>query len=179
MKKCFAFALLLTACRPSAPEPANTVQDDDSDGVVIVATPSNTTNTLEQAAPPVAVTPLDEKSAAAAVKIVERFADLVEQRRFDEALQLWGDNGQGEAALAAAFDKYATIDATVGKPGDTEGAAGSIYVDVPLTLSGKLKSGGRYSVSGPISLRRVNDVPGSTAEQRRWHIYASDLKPAA
>jgi hypothetical protein len=180
MRKCFPFALLLlAACRPSAPELVNNVQANAANDVVTEPAPPNTADAVEQPAPPPAATPVDETSAAAAAKIAERFAGLLEQRRFDEALRMWGDNGQSKDEFAAALDKYATIDATVGKPGDTEGAAGSIYVDVPLTLSGTLKSGGRSRVSGSVSLRRVNDVPGSTAEQRHWHIYATDLKPAA
>jgi hypothetical protein len=177
MRKCFAFALLLlAACRPSGSELVTNVQANASNDVVA---PSKTTNAVVQPRQPVAPTPIDGTSAAAAAKIAERFADLLEHRRFGEALRQWGNNGQNKDELAAALEKYTTIDASVGKPGDTEGAAGSIYIDVPLTLSGTLKSGGRYRVSGLISLRRVNDVPGSTIEQRRWHIYAADLKPAA
>jgi len=48
---------------------------------------------------------------------------------------------------------------------------------VPLTLSGTLKSGGRFTLSGPATLRRANNVPGSTAAQRRWHISAIGLTP--
>ncbi|HMI41113.1 MAG TPA: hypothetical protein VK485_07785 [Sphingomicrobium sp.] len=178
MRKWFAFAwLLLVACRPSAPELVNNVQAHAPDEAATDTRPPSAPNAVEQAPP--AATPVEETSGDAAAKIVERFAGLLEQRRIDEALRLWSDYGQSKDEFAAALNKYATIDATVGKPGDSEGAAGSIYVDVPLALSGKLKSGGRYSVSGSISLRRVNDVPGSTVEQRRWHIYAIDLKPAA
>jgi hypothetical protein len=41
-----------------------------------------------------------------------------------------------------------------------EGAAGSIYVDIPFRLYGKLKSGGLSTRLAPVTLRRVNDVPG-------------------
>jgi hypothetical protein len=58
-----------------------------------------------------------------------------------------------------------------------EGAAGSSYVEIPFRLYGKLKAGRTFNLVGPITLRRVNDVPGSTEEQRRWHIYQSGLKP--
>jgi hypothetical protein len=177
MRICLVFALLLAACRPSAPDLVNNVQanapDDDVTDTTLPAAP----NAVEQVTPP-ATAAVDDSSAEAAAKIAERFAGLLEQRRIDDALRLWGDNGQSKAEFAATLEKYATIDANVGKPGDSEGAAGSIYLDMPLTLSGTLKSGGRYIVSGPISLRRVNNVPGSTVEQRRWHIYAVDLKPA-
>jgi len=175
MRKDIAFAmLLLAACQPSAPEAENGVQPSANEAVNEAA-PSNLTNAAE----PPTQTPTDDTSAAAAAKIVEQYAALLEQGRFADAHRLSGDNQQSDTAFAATFDQFATIQASVGKPGDTEGAAGSIYVNVPLTLSGTLKRGGRYSMSGPVTLRRVNDVPGSTAEQRRWHIHASDLKPAA
>jgi hypothetical protein len=30
-------------------------------------------------------------------------------------------------------------------------------------------------MTGPVTLRRVNDVPGSTEDQRRWHIVKMEL----
>ena len=64
----------------------------------------------------------------------------------------------------------------VGTPGDSEGAAGSIYIDVPVTVRARLKDGTRQRFTGHYTLRRVNDVPGSTRAQRRWHLYSAELK---
>lgn len=175
MRNCVALGmLLLAACQPSAPTTTNSAQPDTNETVSEPA-PSNLANAAKLAAE----TMMGGTSVAAAARIVGQYAALLEQRRFAEAYRLSGDNQQGAAAFAAIFDQFATIEANVGAPGEMEGAAGSIYLNVPLTLSGTLKNGGRYSLSGPVTLRRVNDVPGSTAEQRRWHIYASDLKRAA
>jgi hypothetical protein len=130
---------------------------------------------------PVEEGPIDPKSAQGAGQVLQRFGGLLEQRKFAEARKLWSDGGKAsglsEAEFIAAYDKYAEIHSEVGAPGQTEGAAGSIYVDIPFRLYGKLKSGGAFNLVGPITLRRVNDVPGSTEEQRRWHIYRSGLKP--
>ena len=52
-----------------------------------------------------------------------------------------------------------------------EGAAGSIYVEGPVRVYGKTTAGADFSNRGVATLRRVNDVPGSTAEQRRWQVY--------
>ena len=82
-----------------------------------------------------------------------------------------------EARFAAAYDKYATIHSEVGRPTDMEGAAGSSYITVPFRLYGTLRSGGPFNLVGSLTLRRVNDVPGSTEAQRHWHIEKSDLKP--
>ena len=120
-------------------------------------------------------------SGQGAGQVLQRFGGLLEQRKFAEARKLWSDDGKAsglsEAEFVAAYDKYAEIHSEVGAPGQTEGAAGSIYVEIPFRLYGKLRSGGAFNLVGPITLRRVNDVPGSTEEQRRWHIYRSGLKP--
>jgi hypothetical protein len=82
-----------------------------------------------------------------------------------------------EAAFAASFGRYAEYHAEVGAPGPIEGAAGSLYVETPVRVHGRLKSGGDFAMEGPVTLRRVNDVPGSTADQRRWHIASSGVRP--
>ena len=113
--------------------------------------------------------------------MLQRFGGLLEQRRFAEARMLWSDGGKAsglsEAEFVAAYEKYAEIHSEVGAPGRMEGAAGSSYVDIPFRLYGTLKGGKAFNLVGPVTLRRVNDVPGSTEEQRRWHIYRSGLKP--
>ena len=125
--------------------------------------------------------PIDPKSAEAAGQVLETYGALLEERKFGQAWVLWGGGGEASGMtrdqFAAAFSKYRDIRAEVGKPGDTEGAAGSIYVEVPFRLYGTLKAGGRFNLVGPVTLRRVNDVDGSTAAQRRWHIASIALKP--
>jgi hypothetical protein len=120
--------------------------------------------------------PIDAKSAEAAGQVMQTYGALIEEKHFPEAAKLWGD-----AAAAMAFiDPYkaaSEVHLQVGKPGDTEGAAGSIYVTVPVSLYGRLK-GATFSRSGTATLRRVNDVDGSTEAQRRWHISQIELKPA-
>ena len=123
--------------------------------------------------------PIDPKSAEGAGQVMQLFGGLLEQRKFADAYKLWSDNGRSsgmtETQFVAAYSKYSQIHSEVGKPGDREGAAGSIYIDVPFRLYGKVKSGGAFNMAGTVTLRRVNDVPGSSEEQRRWHIYKSDL----
>jgi hypothetical protein len=125
--------------------------------------------------------PIDPKGAEAAGQVAQRYGGLLEQRKFAEARKLWSNGGDAsgmtQAQFVAAYEKYATIHSEVGRPADMEGAAGSIYITVPFRLYGTLKSGGGFNLVGPLTLRRVNDVPGSTEEQRRWHIADSDLKP--
>lgn len=130
---------------------------------------------------PVAEGAFDPKKAQGAGQLLQRFGGLLEQRSFAEAYRLWSDGGRAsgltEAQFMDAYGKYAEIHSEVGAPGPMEGAAGSAYVEIPFRLYGKLKSGADFNIVGPVTLRRANDVPGSTEEQRRWHIYKSELKP--
>ena len=65
----------------------------------------------------------------------------------------------------------------IGAPGEIEGAAGSLYVEVPVQVYGRLRSGEPFNMLGPVRLRRCNQVPGCTDEQRRWRIADSGVRP--
>jgi hypothetical protein len=119
--------------------------------------------------------PIDPKSAEAAGQVVQHYGALVEQKRFAEAEKLWGD-GAAAKRMTKELKIYSEAHLQVGKPFDMEGAAGSSYISVPVVLDGKLESHAiRHSV-GTAILRRVNDVPGSTEAQRRWHIERIEWK---
>lgn len=119
--------------------------------------------------------PIDPKSAEAAGQVVQHYGALIEQGRWTESWKLWSS-----ADAAKAFDRNWRDDSEVhmeiGKPADSEGAAGSIYVTDPVVFYGKRKSGGEFRRGADVILRRVNDVPGSTAAQRRWHIERIEWK---
>jgi hypothetical protein len=112
---------------------------------------------------------IDPKSAEAAGQVVQHYGALIEQGRWTESWKLWSNT-----EAAKEFDRNWRNDSEVhmeiGKPADSEGAAGSIYITVPTVFYGKTKARESFRRAADIILRRVNDVPGSTEAQRRWHI---------
>jgi len=110
---------------------------------------------------------IDSKSSEAAGQVVQQYGALIEQRRFAEAARLWRD--QGSAAAFATNLNNREVHLEIGELGGTEGAAGSIYTTIPAVFYGP-----GYRRPAKIILRRANDVPGSTEEQRRWHIERID-----
>jgi hypothetical protein len=122
--------------------------------------------------------PIDPKSAEAAGQVVQHFGALIEQQRWGEAAALWG-SVQMAAKAQARLVQYSDVHLEIGKPGTPEGAAGSIYVDVPVVFTGKDRAGTAFRTAATVILRRVNDVPGSSEAQRRWHIERIDWKDAA
>jgi hypothetical protein len=169
------------ACTSNEPEPMNEVVSSNE---AVVEPGNQTAETIQPGEPGglpddtnlVEEGQIDPKSAQGAGQVLQSYAALLEQRRFGEAGRLWSDSGSA-AQMAKAYDKYSEIHAEIGAPGAMEGAAGSSYVDIPVRLYGKLKSGASFSSIGTATLRRVNDVPGSTAEQRQWRIYRLDVQP--
>lgn len=124
-------------------------------------------------AQPQAKTAVDPKSSEAAVDLVRGFADLLKAGKFNEAYMLLGPNAPPRSDFDRQFSRYSNLRMTVGKAGNQEGAAGSIYLSVPLSVSGDLDRK-HTARSATAILRRVNDVPGSTEAQRRWHIERID-----
>jgi hypothetical protein len=119
--------------------------------------------------------PIDPKSAESAGQVVQHYGALIEQGRWTESWELWTD-----PPAAKQFDRNwrnaSEVHMEIGKPGDMEGAAGSSYITVPAVFYGKTKPAGSFRRAADVILRRVNDVPGSTEAQRRWHIERIELK---
>lgn len=128
--------------------------------------------------------PIDPDSAQGAGQVLQSYWALVEQGRYDEAYDLWSAEGEAsgmsEADFAASFAEYSEVHAMIGAPGETEGAAGSLYVDYPVQVYGRMADdGSEFNMLGTMTLRRVNDVPGATPEQLEWRIHSSDIDPAS
>lgn len=94
----------------------------------------------------------------------------MEHGRVAEAARLWSDKAAA-GAFASQLNSHAPVE--VGSLGPTEGAAGSIYTTIPVVFVDDTHHG-----PADVVLRRVNDVPGSSETERRWHIERIDSKDA-
>jgi hypothetical protein len=113
--------------------------------------------------------PIDPKSVEAAGQVVQHYGALIEQKRWREAASLWG-NGSAADQFAEKLKSNGENHLEIGELGQPEGAAGSIYVSMRVSFYGRDSEGKDFRMQRTIVLRRVNDVPGSTEAQRRWHI---------
>jgi hypothetical protein len=123
---------------------------------------------------------IDDTAQGAANVVRHYYADL-DHGNFRAAYERWGNGGQDShqsfADFKRGFAETAATSVEVGTPGNGGGAAGSTYIDVPVTVHARLKDGTRQRFAGHYTLRRVNDVPGSTQAERRWHLYSAALAP--
>jgi len=121
---------------------------------------------------------IDPRSVEAAGQVVQNYGALIEQHRAKEAQALWG-NSDSASEFSVQLKRYPHVHLEIGNPGDMEGAAGSSYVTVPVTFYGKDQNGADFRRPADVILRRVNNVPGSTSAQRRWHIERIEWKDSA
>jgi hypothetical protein len=120
--------------------------------------------------------------AERAADVVRRYYDAIDARDYSVAYAQWGSHGEASGKsygdFAAGFADTQSVTVTVLEPAEVEGGAGSLYAEVPVTVDAVLADGTRQRFTGTYAIRRVNDVDGSSAEQRRWHIASADLKAA-
>jgi membrane-bound inhibitor of C-type lysozyme len=119
---------------------------------------------------PVSEAPFTPESAQGAANVVQTFYAHLEAGKAGDAGKLV------RGATPPDIARYTSYHALVGAPGEVEGAAGSLFVEVPVVIYGRLKTGQPVHQSGRAVLRRSNDVPGATAEQRAWRIERIELK---
>jgi hypothetical protein len=177
----FCLVLALVSCGP-AHQPQQPRNNAASPTIPAPSAPPGVSNTpapaprgneaTAQTAPTV-----DPKSPRAAELLVASFTRLLNEGKLGEAYMLLGPGAPPRSEFDGRFSHYSHL-VTAGKAGEPEGAAGSIYIEVPLTISGT-ENGHHVDRSANAVLRRVNDVPGSTEEQRHWHIERIDWKQAS
>lgn len=128
---------------------------------------------------PTATTPNDETSPEAAEAVLRAYYDAIAARRYESAYGLWwnagGASNQTFDQFRDGFAETAGVEATIEAPGRVEGAAGSRYVDVPVTIRARTRDGESQCFTGSYTLRR-SEVDGAGEEQRRWHIYSASMR---
>lgn len=120
-------------------------------------------------------TPGEPSRSRDPAEVLAGWKRAVETRDWATVRAYWGDHGAASKlapkAFAARWSGLLDPRVTIGK-GELEGAAGSSYYTVPVRIID-----GPRTLRGEIVLRRVNDVPGASDEQLRWHIESSTLQP--
>ena len=114
-------------------------------------------------------------SVEAAIQLVRNYYAAVSRRDYRAAYAIWHGR-RGYTRFQQGYDATRHVRVTFLRHEDAEGAAGSIYLELPVRVDAVLRSGAHQHFIGSYTLRRVNDVNGSTAAQRRWHIASADMK---
>lgn len=110
----------------------------------------------------------DPKSPAAAGLVAERYLGALEAGDLAKAKAM---EPSGAAELRKEAEQAKLFRAQIGGPFGLEGAAGSIYLNVPVVTYGRDSSGRPFNHRWTLVIRRANDMPGATARQLAWHLH--------
>lgn len=170
---------LLTGCNASpetsssADNSAASLRDPATAGAVSVLNEAIATNAES---PP---EPAEMKGELGARHVLGLWADALERGDWAMARAQWGNGGAlsglTPAEFAAQYARYRQVKVEIER-GQADAGAGSLFYVAPVVVSGITREGKPFRGEGSAYLRRVNDVPGASAEQLRWHIERMDLK---
>ncbi|CCF85859.1 exported hypothetical protein [Nitrolancea hollandica Lb] len=130
--------------------------------------------------PSPSASPLDPASPEAAVQVIRVYYQAINEGDFERAYHQWGDGGaasnQTLDQFRRGFDQTDHVVVEIGQPGRIEGAAGSRYIEIPVTITATMKDGQVQHFSGSYTLRR-SVVEGATPEQQTWRFYTAHIVP--
>jgi hypothetical protein len=110
--------------------------------------------------------------------VLRSYYAAIDARRYRDAYLLWSGDGSASgkslAGFTAGFAETKSVRAAISDSIRMEGAAGSQYATVPVTVDAVLKDGTTQHFTGTYTLRRAM-VDGATAKQRAWHIYTARI----
>lgn len=109
-------------------------------------------------------------SAQGAADVVRSYYGLLAKRDSVAAAKYRSDG------TPENLSQYAALSAQVGAPGVIVVTGATLSVEAPVVLSGRMADGSAFKKSGKAVLKRANDTPGSTPEQRTWRIDRITLK---
>lgn len=121
----------------------------------------------------------DSSSPGAAADVVRHYYAAIDARDFRRAYVLWDGDGAASgrtfAAFAGGFANTAHVAVDLGAPGAIDAAAGSRYIEIPVTVRAITRDGAAQRFAGSYVLRR-SEVDGATEAQRRWRFYSAKLR---
>jgi hypothetical protein len=107
-------------------------------------------------------------------EVLLAWAEAMSLKQWDAAYLYWENKGAGTGMnidqFKARWGRLSNPEFEI-RPGVSEGAAGSLYYTAPVVLID-----GKQRIEGEVVLRRVNDVPGASAEDLRWHVESTTLE---
>ena len=122
----------------------------------------------------------DEPGAAEAIAVVRDYYGAINSGAYASAYQLWADGGrasnQSQDAFEEGFAQTRGVSVEIGQPTDGDAAAGSLFVEVPVTLLVSQRDDTTRRFTGFYTLRRIEPgVDGASQDQLQWRIAGASL----
>lgn len=110
---------------------------------------------------------------------LQNYYQAINARNYEQAYADWYNQGQASGQSLAEFSQgYANTNSVmveVTGVARIEGAAGSSYATLPVTITATATSGQTQRFGGTYVLRKVNDEVRTPVADRGWRIYSADI----
>lgn len=110
---------------------------------------------------------------------LQDYYQAINARNYEQAYADWYNQGQASGQSLAEFSRgYAntnSVTVEVAEAGRVEGAAGSSYATLPVTITAIATSRKTQRFGGTYVLRKVNDEMRTPVADRGWRIYSADI----
>jgi hypothetical protein len=182
----FASLFLFTACNSATNTAVSTSVPTQASAPTVAPTTGQTTAPVATTAPVSTTAPIRPTTVAATplptaftktdtpVDLLNAYYNALSRKDYERAYKYWRDGSTQRATsaqeFAGGFSGTIKLTAEFGAP-VTEGAAGTIYANVPAITFETSFDGQQRVFCGKYVLSRTNDVPGATPEQLSWRIF--------
>ncbi len=120
-----------------------------------------------------------EPTVQDALIVLRDYYAAINAGQYDSAYRLWSDDGkasgQTPGQFAVGFADTDNVDAQFGEPGRVDPAAGSRYLQIPVSIVATQTDGTVHRYAGSYTLRRAV-VDGASQAQRAWRIGSADIR---
>jgi hypothetical protein len=117
-------------------------------------------------------------NAAGPLEMLSAYYDAVNRKDYRRAYGYWQSPAESFENFTRGFAETKNVRLIVEPPGRIEGAAGSLYAEVPAVLIAEQTSGGRKIFAGCYTLRKPNLSPEEAGGESGWRIYRADMREA-
>jgi len=116
-------------------------------------------------------TPRDDNSDP--VKTLAAYYSAINARDYRRAFRFWDSAPSSYEQFARGFGDTDQVRLLVEPSTRVEGAAGSVYADIPAIIVSTMRNGGERVFAGCYVMRRSN------VQDRGWQIYRGDVSPVS
>ena len=107
------------------------------------------------------------------VATLASYFSAINARDYRRAYRVWDSPPSSFEQFARGFADTDRVRLLVEPSTRVEGAAGSVYAEIPTIVVSTMRSGGERVFAGCYVMRRSN------VQDRGWHIYRADVSPVA
>lgn len=112
------------------------------------------------------------------VSLLSSYYAAINNKEYKNAYDFWQTPTDTLENFTKGYTETEKVRFIIGSP-TIEGAAGSLYAQVPTVLIATMKTGKKQMFSGCYTLRKSNLHPPDIPKEDTWHIYRANLKPTS